>query len=68
MPDDKKKRVRLELTEEQKKLIAEKLGVEWDTLVLGEGGFSPDELSKLGGEKDVELNIVVALGATKTIS
>jgi hypothetical protein len=63
-----KKRVKLELTEEQKRLIAEKLGVEWDALILGKDGFSQEEISKLGGEKGVELNIVVALGATKTIS
>ncbi|MGO7449482.1 hypothetical protein ACC668_33140 [Rhizobium ruizarguesonis] len=64
----KKKRVKIELNEEQKKLIAKQLGVDWDALVLSKDGFSQDELSELGGEKGVELNIVVALGATKTVS
>lgn len=65
---NEKKRVRLVLNEQQKKQIAQQLGVDWDALVLSKDGFSQDELAELGGEKNVELNIVVALGATKTIS
>lgn len=63
-----KKRIKLELTSEQRKLIAEQLGVDWDALLLSREGFDAEDLKKLGGEQGQELNIVVAMGQTRTIS